>query len=113
MFVRVWLDVGEPTPQLLVPKDALVLGGPAPIVYVVTPSPEGPPTVRPVPVKTGESMGTLICVMAELAVGDLVVTRGNERLRPGQQVVVPGAAPPSPPAAGDGGGDSSSESTSE
>ncbi|GIX03602.1 MAG: hypothetical protein KatS3mg113_0608 [Planctomycetaceae bacterium] len=41
MLARVTLAVGEVQQALLVPKDALVLGGPTPMVYVVTPPPAG------------------------------------------------------------------------
>ncbi len=85
MFARVVLAVGEPAPALLVPKDALVLGGPSPIVYVVD---EPASTVRPVPVEAGLAEDGLIVVTGPLAEGQKVVVRGNERLRPGQPVVV-------------------------
>lgn len=89
MFARVSLEIGAPKSALLVPKDALVLGGPAPIVYVVQPGAEGAPaTVRPVPVRTGVALDGRIAVEAELEPGDMVVTRGNERLRPGQEIAV-------------------------
>lgn len=114
MFVRVWIDVGTPERALLVPKDALVLGGPAPVVFVVTPGADGEPsTARPVPVRTGDAVGTLICIEAEIAEGELVVTRGNERLRPGQPIMVAGAAPapakptPAKPTPGSSSGDTS------
>ncbi len=87
MFARVSLDVGAPVRSLIVPKDALVLGGPTPAVYVVVPGAGGAPsTIRAVPVQTGVADGAEIAVTGELAVGDSVVVRGNERLRPGQAV---------------------------
>ena len=45
-------------------------------------------SVRPVPVKTGPAYGPLIEVEGDLKAGQQVVTRGNERLRPGQAVQV-------------------------
>jgi len=49
-------------------------------------------TVRPVPVKLGMSQGTQIQVFGDLKAGDQVVTRGNERIRPGQAVQIMSAA---------------------
>ncbi len=85
MFARVVLAVGEPADTLLVPKDALVLGGPSPMVYVVG---EADSTVRPVPVEAGLAEDGWIAVTGPVAEGQKVVVRGNERLRPGQQVTV-------------------------
>lgn len=86
MLAHVTLSVGgRPQKAMLVPKDALVLGGPmGPIVYVVEPS-EGdqPPMARPVPVQLGGADEGWIKVRGDLSVGQQVVTRGNERLRPG------------------------------
>jgi RND family efflux transporter MFP subunit len=104
MFARVSLEIGAPRPATLVPKDAIVLGGPAPMVHVVVPGAEGAPaTTRPVPVRTGVALDGMIAVEAELQPGDLVVTRGNERVRPGQQIVVTNQGKPAAPAPEDAG----------
>jgi HlyD family secretion protein len=83
MFARIHVPVGEKQRALVVPKDALVLGGPQAIVFVVR---DG--AARPVPVKTGIAVDSLIQVEGPVAAGDLVVVRGNERLRPNQPVQV-------------------------
>ncbi|WP_339746693.1 HlyD family efflux transporter periplasmic adaptor subunit [uncultured Rubinisphaera sp.] len=88
MQARVHLPTGNKAEALLLPKDALVLGGPQRIVYVVVPGKEKEPaTVKPVPVVIGVANGDHIVVQGELNEGDQVVIRGNERLRPGQQVM--------------------------
>lgn len=84
MFARVTL-AGAPTPCVVVPKDAVVLGGAAPIVFVVT-TVDGKPTVGPVPVKLGPTRGEWIAAFGELKPGDFVIVEGNERVRPGQEV---------------------------
>jgi multidrug efflux pump subunit AcrA (membrane-fusion protein) len=43
-------------------------------------------TVRPVPVETGVAVDSLIQVIGPVQPGMKVVTKGNERLRPGQAV---------------------------
>jgi len=84
MLARVTLAVGEPKKAVLVPKDAVVLGqGPVPLVYAVR---DG--VAAPIPVQLGVAKGSLIQVIAELAVGQDVVVRGNERLFPNQPVIV-------------------------
>jgi multidrug efflux pump subunit AcrA (membrane-fusion protein) len=112
MMARVTLPVGQSHDALLLPKDAVVFGGPSPVVYVVEPAPPpsavpGPSTkaapgakappnaappadpnapppevVRPVPVVLGIADGNLVEVTGDLKPGDRVVTLGNERLRP-------------------------------
>lgn len=107
MFARVTLSVGEEREVLLAPKDALVLGGPSPMIWTVQKDPQakqGAPghVVQPVPVELGTSQGGLIEVRGPLEAGQQVVTVGNERLMPGQSVIVieqsagrkPTAAPP-------------------
>ena len=86
MFARVTLPVGEPVEAPLVPKDAIVLGGQTPVIYVV--EQQGGKTVaKPVPVQLGISRGLWITVSgAQLKPGDQVVVEGNERLRPMQEV---------------------------
>lgn len=88
MLARATLPTGPETQAMLVPKDALVLGGPQPSVYAVVPADSGAATVRPVPVQLGVASGPLIQVVGELKPGDQVVVRGNERLRPGQEIKV-------------------------
>jgi HlyD family secretion protein len=90
MFTRVTLPVESKPSILLVPKDALVLGGAEPMVYVVDTDPKDPAKrmCRPVPVKSGVSFDSMIEVTGPLQAGQPVVIEGNERLRPGQEVVV-------------------------
>ncbi|MEL6997867.1 MAG: efflux RND transporter periplasmic adaptor subunit [Pseudomonadota bacterium] len=76
------LPVSAPREVITVPKDALVQGrGGGWIVYAVV---DGVAEVRPVTL--GQSAEGRLEVLDGLAAGDLVVVRGNERLRPGQQV---------------------------
>ncbi|MCP5113215.1 MAG: efflux RND transporter periplasmic adaptor subunit, partial [bacterium] len=66
----------------IVPKDAIVRQGPQTLVYVL--DPEG--GVQPVPVRTGAGAGAWVQVSGSVKPGDRVITRGNERLMPGQKV---------------------------
>jgi RND family efflux transporter MFP subunit len=88
MFARVTLSVGAPVKALLAPKDAIVLGGPTPLLYVIVPGADekAPSTVKPVPVQLGVSSGESIQVIGDLKANQQVVVEGNERLRPGQAV---------------------------
>jgi len=96
MLARTTLPTGPQTKALLVPKDALVLGGPQPAVYVVMDAPAGGQseskgqTVRAVPVVLGIASGPLIQIAGDIQAGDQVVVRGNERLRPGQPIRITG-----------------------
>ena len=89
MLARVMLPTGGRTQALLVPKDALVLGGPRPVVYVVGPDKKDPAVqvVQPVSVRLGVADGAMIQVVGEIRANQLVVVQGNERLRPGQAVI--------------------------
>jgi RND family efflux transporter MFP subunit len=98
MLARAWLPVGKTGQATVVPKDALVLGGQSPVVYVVDPDREatdagGPDrrvgTVRPVPVSLGSTVSGSVEVRGGVEPGQIVVTRGNERLRPGARVSFP------------------------
>jgi HlyD family secretion protein len=88
MIARAILPTGARQEALLVPKDALVLGGPQPIVYLAATDAEGKTVTRPVPVTPGVASGPLVAVEGNLAPGQLVIVRGNERLRPGEAVQV-------------------------
>lgn len=99
MFARVGLPVGGRRQALMVPKDAVVLGGPAPVVFVVGPPPNH--IAQRVPVELGTAEGDLIEVRGSLKPGQRVVEEGNERLRPGQplKIVTPRRTPQKPAAA--------------
>jgi RND family efflux transporter MFP subunit len=82
MLARVSLPLGQPYRATLVPKDAVVSQGPGRIVYRIG---DGD-VVEIVGVAVGRGSGSWLVVEGPLAAGDRVVTRGNERLRPGQPV---------------------------
>ena len=83
MLCRVNLAIGKSEPVLAVPKDAVVNVGQKHLVYVVR---EG--AAQPLPVELGNASDSMIEVKGLLEPGMLVVTRGNERLRPGQPVQI-------------------------
>lgn len=88
MFAKVTLPVDQKTHALLVPKDALVLGGPQPMVFVVVSDEnEKKSSVQAVPVQLGIAVGSWIEVRGDLEPGQSVVVEGNERLRPGAEVM--------------------------
>ena len=122
MSASVTLQVGTTAKVLLVPKDALVLGGRVPMVYVATPMPKqptpqgGPPAGGPppkgsppggppagpspdsvasaVPVELGMAVDGLVEVRGDLKPGQRVVVEGNERLFPGRPLIVVEQQPP-------------------
>jgi RND family efflux transporter MFP subunit len=103
MFARVWLPTGKRQLATLVPKDALVLGGPQPVVFVVDLAAAGADRgkTRPVPVQLGIADGSWIHVLSGVQSGQSVIVKGNERLRPGmdveiQEVIAPPVAASSP-----------------
>jgi multidrug efflux pump subunit AcrA (membrane-fusion protein) len=75
--------IGQRHRAVLVPKDALVLGGPKPIVYATTGAVQAgqEAAVRPVTVEIGVAYGDLSQVSGDLQPGQAVVVEGNERLR--------------------------------
>ncbi len=94
MYARVELPTGPRQVAVLVPKDALVLGGPQPIVYAVETTDDKSGKATPLPVQLGVATGNLIQVKGPLQAGQWVVVEGNERLRPGQDVVITGIQQP-------------------
>jgi len=84
MFAQARLPVGAPMTALLVPLDALVLGGRSPMVYLIGED----MTVAPVPVELTGAVDGHAVVKGPLKPGMRVVTEGNERLRPGQLVTI-------------------------
>jgi RND family efflux transporter MFP subunit len=83
MLVQVSLPIGEPTTSTIVPKDAIVAQGPGRFVFVIGED----DTVQQLPVETGVGVGEWIVVSGSLQAGQKIVTRGNERLFPGQPVL--------------------------
>lgn len=95
MLARAWLPVGANGEVTVVPKDALVLGKGTPLVYVVDAGTvAGTGSVRPVQVALGATVAGSVEVTGGLEPGQLVVTRGNERLRPGAAIKFQGAETP-------------------
>jgi multidrug efflux pump subunit AcrA (membrane-fusion protein) len=95
MYARVTLPTGGKRLATLVPKDALVLGGPQPVVYVVESADGRQGKSSPVPVQLGVAEGDLIQVTGQIEPGQLVVVQGNERLlpMPGQPVAIQRTVP--------------------
>lgn len=79
--VTVMIPVDAPRDLLTVPKDALVQARGGWTVFAVE---DG--VAQPRNVEVGLAVGDRFEVLAGLAQGDVVVVRGNERLRPGQEV---------------------------
>jgi len=73
---------------LTVSKDALVQAGPGWMVFVAVDN-----KAEPRPIGIGQSVSDRIEVTSGLKAGELVVVRGNERLRPGQPLKIRRAAP--------------------
>ena len=90
MYARASLPVAKKHEAIMVPKDAVVLGGPQPIVVVIEGAAAQGETGTPitVPVKLGTSQGNLIQVTGNVQPGQMVVVQGNERIRPGQKVLI-------------------------
>jgi RND family efflux transporter MFP subunit len=82
--VRVALPNSDPRELVAIPRDALVLRGSE--VFVLRVNQDN--TVEKVSVHTGIGLGSLVEVIGNVSHGDRVVTRGAERLQPGQEVVV-------------------------
>jgi multidrug efflux pump subunit AcrA (membrane-fusion protein) len=90
MLARAELAVGPARLGMFVPKDALVLGGPTPVVWVLDADTQNPgqSVARSTAVRHGIASGGLIQVEGDLKVGMQVIVRGNERLIEGQSVRV-------------------------
>lgn len=83
--VTVLLPVGARRDVVTVHKDAVIASGANAMVFQVE---AGKAMSRPV--RLGEAVGDRFEVLDGLAPGDIVVVRGNERLRPGQPVTYDG-----------------------
>lgn len=79
--VSIAIPAGPMRKVVTVAKDAVVNKGGRNTVFIVE---EQKANIRPV--ELGEAVGGRFIVLSGLKPGDLVVVRGNERLRPGQNV---------------------------
>ncbi len=79
--VTVNIPLGARKDVLTVHKDAIIKRGGKSLVFVVRNE-----KAEARPIRLGESSGPRIEVRSGLKAGDLVIVRGNERLRPGAQV---------------------------
>lgn len=92
--VTVFVPVGAARTVTSVHKDAVTAQGSGFVAFVVE---DGKAMMRPV--RIGEAIGGRFEVLDGLQAGELVVIRGNERLRPGEAVTYPGM-PAAKPAEG-------------
>lgn len=93
MSVDVDVPLGAARPRLLIDKDAVLRApGTPPRVYVDAGGKAEARTVR-----LGGAVGARVEVLEGLEAGDRVVTRGNERLQPGQQLATGDAGGETPP----------------
>lgn len=83
--VRVSVPMAEVREVLAVPRDALVLRPEGVTVFIIDANEQA----QQVSVVTGIGAGEQIEVSGAISEGDRVVIRGNERLQPGQSVMVP------------------------
>jgi hypothetical protein len=82
--VRVAIPVDTTRKVVAVPRDALVIREDGVSVFRII---DGE-TAELVPVNTGISNENLIEVKGSINPGDQIVVRGNERLQPGQKVII-------------------------
>ncbi len=85
--VTVMVPIGAPRTVVSVHKDAVIRHGSKSMVFVA----QGD-VAQPREIVLGEAVGSRYEVLAGLAEGELVVVRGNERLRPGDKVRIDGAS---------------------
>lgn len=83
MEASVTFNLADRKDAMLVPKDAIVTSGARRHVVTVV---DG--LAMPVGVKIAGYYGSSVAVEGNLKAGDTVVIRGNERLRPGQAVLI-------------------------
>lgn len=94
MFARVWLPVEKRDQVLLIPQDAVVMGGQVPIVYAAVRSAPGAETAvaKLIPVTLGSAFNEYFEASGPLQPGMELVIEGNERLRPDQPLRIVAAS---------------------
>ncbi len=88
MLARVVLETPhDGKKSVMVPRDALVPRGPKQVLFRVQQK-DGKPVAEMLSITAGRYFGEAVEVFGDLRAGDRVVIRGNERLRPGQPLVM-------------------------
>ncbi|HEY5774449.1 MAG TPA: efflux RND transporter periplasmic adaptor subunit [Xanthomonadales bacterium] len=82
--VRIALPNSEPRELVAIPRDGLVLRGSN--IYVMRVNNDN--TVEKVAVETGIGLGGFVEVIGNVNQGDRIITRGGERIQPGQVVTI-------------------------
>lgn len=82
--VKIALPNSEPKDLVAISRDALVLRGTD--IYVMRVGLDN--TVEKIAVQTGIGLGSSVEVIGDVNQGDRIITRGGERLQPGQSVVI-------------------------
>jgi RND family efflux transporter MFP subunit len=82
--VRIALPNSEPRELVAIPRDGLVLRGSN--IYVMRVNHDN--TVEKVSVETGIGLGGFVEVIGNVNQGDRIITRGGERIQPGQVVTI-------------------------
>ncbi len=83
MFVRAKLPAGPMMNVMVVPRDAIIFKGPTRTIFVIRNN-----IAMPIMVETGLEYTEKVAVFGKLKPNELVVIRGNERLRPGQPIII-------------------------
>ena len=78
-----YIPIGDTLPRLLIPKDALIPVGYKQMVYIFDKG-----LARQKIIKSGVSVGDKIEILKGLEEGQLVVVKGNENLRPNQEIKI-------------------------
>ncbi|GAA0473625.1 efflux RND transporter periplasmic adaptor subunit [Parasphingorhabdus litoris] len=81
--ISITVPTGIERDVLTAPRDALVLRDSGIFIYVVNPKDK---TAKRVNVQVGEPAGDRVAISGQIAAGDMIVVRGGERLRDGQNV---------------------------
>jgi RND family efflux transporter MFP subunit len=82
--VRVALPNSEPRELVAIPRDGLVLRGSN--IFVMRVNKDN--TVEKIEVETGIGLGGFVEVIGNVDQGDQIITRGGERIQPGQAVTI-------------------------
>ncbi len=95
MFVRVRLASGSATDQVTLPQSAITYSAYGSSVYVIKEGEAGKPAVADeVFVKTGATRGDQVVITKGVSAGQMVVTSGQMKLKPGSQVKIDNSVSP-------------------